>query len=176
MAIYTVGHSTRPIDDFLGLLRPRDIRVLADVRTVPGSRRHPQFGQPSLAAALSDEGIVYGHFPSLGGLRKSGPHSQNLGWKNPSFRAYADHMATPQFEAGVAELLELSERGPLAIMCAEAVPWKCHRSLLSDVLVARGVEVLHITSAGQASPHRLTSFAVVEGGRVRYPAPLTFDL
>ena len=170
MAIYTVGHSTRTIEDFLGLLRAHGIATLVDVRTVPGSRRHPQFGQNRLAPVLEDEGIAYVHLPSLGGLRKPAPESRNLGWRNPSFRAYADHMGTQEFEEGLSELLALAEGQPVSVMCAEAVPWKCHRSLLSDALVARGMPVLHIMSADQARPHRLTPFVCIEGKVVTYPA------
>lgn len=167
--IYTVGHSTRAIDDFMLLLRPRRIATLADVRMVPGSRRHPQFGQQRLASALSDEGIAYVHLPSLGGLRKPSAKSENLGWRNLSFRAYADHMETDEFESGLRELLARAESLPLVVMCAEAVPWKCHRSLLADALTVRGVEVLHIMSPEQAPQHRLTPFAQVDGARLRYP-------
>ena len=176
MAIYTVGHSTYPIDDFLALLRAHEVRSLVDVRTIPGSRRHPQFAQQQLASVLEDEGITYLHLPSLGGLRKPASDSTNLGWKNPGFRAYADHMATEEFEVGLQQLVRLADERPVAVMCAEALPWKCHRSLLSDALVARGIAVLHIMSTEQVKAHRLTAFARVEGMQVSYPGELKLDL
>lgn len=176
MIVYTVGHSVRSGDEFRSLLRAHAIDVLVDVRTIPGSRRHPQFGQDRLASALAEDEIDYVHLRALGGLRKPRPESTNLGWRNLSFRAYADHMTTEDFELGLEQLIALGSQHRVAIMCAEAVPWRCHRQLTADALVARGIEVQHITSARQATVHKLTPFAVVERGRVSYPRqPLLGD-
>lgn len=172
--IFTIGHSTRPITEFLALLQAHGVRTLVDVRTVPGSRHNPQYGAAALAVSLAAEGIGYRHITALGGLRKPRLDSTNLGWRNKSFRGYADHMATPEFAAGLTELLAQPE--PAAIMCAEAVPWRCHRSLIGDALVARGVEVLDILGATQTRPHRLSPIAVVEAGQVRYPASEQLEL
>jgi len=168
--IYSIGHSTRSEQEFIELLRLHGIATLADIRTIPGSRRNPQFNREQLSDVLQRAGIRYIHLPHLGGLRKSiGEASPNKAWRNASFRGYADYMLTDDFERGLAELLELAKRGPLAMMCAEAVPWRCHRSLVSDALLARGRTVMHITSSSEPSPHELTPFAVVENGRVTYP-------
>jgi uncharacterized protein (DUF488 family) len=171
--IWTIGHSTRTADELLQLLRANSIDGLADVRTIPRSRRHPHFGREALELHLKNEGIEYRHFADLGGLRKPRRESPNGAWKNESFRGYADYMLTPQFDSAVDELLQFGGQRNTAVMCAEAVWWQCHRMLLSDALVARGVEVQHImslrgTSAVQA--HRLTSFAQLRSaGRVWYP-------
>jgi uncharacterized protein (DUF488 family) len=171
--IWTIGHSTRSADEFVALLRANDIAGLADVRTIPKSRRHPHFAREALNARLSDEHIEYRHFAALGGLRKPRADSPNGAWRNDSFRGYADHMMTPQFAAAVDELLAFGERRNVAVMCAEAVWWQCHRMLLSDALTARGVDVQHIMSAKGASavqPHRLTPFAQIRADRqVWYP-------
>ena len=171
--IWTIGHSTRSADEFLELLRAHTIDGLADIRTIPRSRRHPHFGRDALDARLTQEGIAYRHFAELGGLRKPQPDSPNGAWRNEAFRGYADHMLTPQFAAAVDELLGFGERRNVAVMCAEAVWWQCHRMLLSDALVARDVEVQHIMSLrGRSSvqPHRLTPFAQIRAeGQVWYP-------
>jgi uncharacterized protein (DUF488 family) len=168
--IYSIGHSTRSEEDFVELLQAHRIVTLADIRTIPGSRRNPQFNRFALSDALGKVNIRYVHLARLGGLRKSvGESSPNKGWRNSSFRGYADYMLTEEFEKGIKELLDLAAQGPVAIMCAEAVPWRCHRSLVSDALLARGVRVLHITGRTKPSPHDMTSFAVVEHGRVTYP-------
>ena len=171
--IWTIGHSTRTADEFVGLLRANAIGGLADVRTIPQSRRHPHFGREPLDARLRAEGIEYRHFAALGGLRKPQAGSPNGAWRNEAFRGYADHMLTPAFSAAVDELLALGDRCHVAVMCAEAVWWQCHRMLLSDALVARDVDVQHIMSQKGASavqPHRLTPFAQVRGDRqVWYP-------
>ena len=170
--IYSIGHSTRSGTEFIDLLRAHQIAILADIRTIPGSRRNPQFNRAELSEALQRAGIDYAHLPRLGGLRKSiGPESPNQAWLNASFRGYADYMQTDEFEAGLGELLDLASRGPVAMMCAEAVPWRCHRSLVSDTLLARGIRVQHITGRGPASPHEMTSFASLRGGKVTYPLP-----
>ena len=167
--IFAIGHSTRPADAFVDLLRSVGVTVLADVRTIPRSRANPQFEQPALARALEQAGIAYVHLPQLGGLRHARRDSPNGGWRNASFRGYADYMQTPEFEEGLCQLRALAKAGPVAIMCAEAVPWRCHRSLISDALLARGVVVEHVVGKGKTRPHRLTPFARIDGRRVTYP-------
>jgi uncharacterized protein (DUF488 family) len=169
--VFTVGHSTRSLDELVGMLQERGVEVLADVRTAPGSRRLPHFSRPALAALLPPRGLEYVHLPELGGFRRPRPDSPNDGWRNRSFRGYADYMATPAWRAGLERLLALAAKRPLAAMCAEAVPWRCHRSLIADGLVVRGIEVTHVLGPGQTQSHRLTPFAVVEGDRITYPAP-----
>ena len=169
MRIYTIGHSTRPIEELVAILQKHSIGQLVDVRTAPGSRRNPQYGGPALARSLAEVGIAYEHIKELGGLRKPRPDSPNSGWRNLSFRGYADHMQTPGFEAGVQRLLALAAARPTACMCAEAVPWRCHRSLLGDALVARGIEVVDLLSETVAKPHSLNPMAVVKDGRISYP-------
>jgi uncharacterized protein (DUF488 family) len=169
MIVYTIGHSTRTLEDFVALLHAHGVSQLADVRTIPKSRRHPHFGGEALSVSLPAAGISYRHFPALGGLRKPVADSPNGGWRHAGFRGYADHMQAPVFTAGLEELMLWSKEGPTVVMCAEAVWWQCHRQLIADALVARGVEVRHITSAKAAAAHSLTSFARVEGSRVTYP-------
>ena len=165
----TVGHSTRPLETFLDVLRAHEIQIVADVRTVPKSRRHPQFGSEALADALAQAGLRYVHLPELGGLRRPRPDSPNGAWRNISFRGYADYLATEPFGRGLAELLALADRGRVAVTCAEAVPWRCHRSLIADALLVRGVTVEHIVGPGPRRPHRLTPFARVDGQTLTYP-------
>jgi uncharacterized protein (DUF488 family) len=168
--IYTIGHSTRALEELLAWLRAFDIALLVDIRTVPRSRRNPQWSRDALRAELPPRGLGYEHLPELGGLRKARADSGNTGWRNASFRGFADYMQTEGFEAGLAKLRALAADGRVvALMCAEAVPWRCHRSLVADALLARGAHVEHITGAGRANPHRMTPFAVVEGARVSYP-------
>jgi uncharacterized protein (DUF488 family) len=171
--VWSIGHSTRSADDFVALLHVHGIDRLADIRTIPRSRRHPHFGREALDARLLGENIQYRHFPALGGLRKPRLDSPNSGWQNPAFRGYADHMQTPEFSDAVEDLLAFGESGRVAVMCAEAVWWQCHRMLLSDALVARSVDVQHIMSqrgAASLQPHRLTPFAEIrEDRRVWYP-------
>jgi uncharacterized protein (DUF488 family) len=156
--IWTIGHSTRKIDIFVSLLEENSITLVADVRMFPGSKRYPQFSREALAKSLSKHGIGYQHFPELGGRRKPKPDSRNTAWRNLSFRGYADYMETEEFRKGVERLVDLgNEVGSTAIMCAEAVWWRCHRSLISDYLKARGVEVIHILGANKAEPHPFTS-------------------
>ena len=169
--IYTIGHSTRTLDELIEVLRAHGIKVLADVRKFPGSRRLPWFNAPNLAATLPQAGIDYRPFTGLGGRRKALQDSPNAGWRNDSFRGYADYMQTPQFAAALIELMEIAARSPTAIMCAEAVPWRCHRSLIADALLVRGWRVLDIYDAVKATPHKLTPFAQVEGTRLTYPSP-----
>jgi uncharacterized protein (DUF488 family) len=168
--IFTIGHSTHPIGDFIGLLQSHGVSQLIDIRTIPKSRRNPQFNSDALAASLRDAGIVYVHMKSLGGLRHPKPDSINLAWRNAGFRGYADYMQTPEFGAALDRAIELAKARPTALMCAEAVPWRCHRSLVSDALVVRGIRVLEIISAAQPKEHELTSFARVRGDRITYPA------
>jgi len=169
-AIFTVGHSTLPIDRFIDLLKTYGIELLADIRTVPRSRHNPQFNSDALPDALRRQGIEYAALPGLGGLRRPRKDSPNMGWRNESFRGYADYMQTPAFTAALAELVRLSRTRRVAIMCAEAVPWRCHRSLVADALDVRGIPVVEILSQTSHRPHKLTPFAQVEGTNVTYPA------
>ena len=167
--VWTVGHSTRTLEGFVELLRGHALTRVADVRTIPRSRRNPQFNRETLPAGLPAAGIGYVHLAGLGGLRRPRGDSVNTAWRNPSFRGYADHMQTPAFEAALEQLLELAAGERVAVMCAEAVRWRCHRSLIADALFARGVTVQHIETPSRAVPHTLTAFAHVEGTRVTYP-------
>lgn len=169
--LYTIGHSTRTIQDFVGLLTAYGIQELIDVRTIPGSRRHPQFSGEALAAALEQAGITYTHLKQLGGLRHPGKDSPNTGWHNLSFRGYADYMATDDFLQGLQALTAIAEQHTTAIMCAEAVPWRCHRSLIADALTVQGWHVLHILNKTTARPHKPTPFLIVQNGKLIYPAP-----
>ena len=169
MTIYTIGHSTRTLDAFLALLHAHQISQLADVRTVPKSRRHPHFAGEALAQTLPQAGIAYRHIAALGGLRKPRKDSRNTAWRHESFRGYADHMETPAFQRALDDVIAWSDAQPPVVMCAEAVWWQCHRQLIADALVARNVEVRHIMSAGAAPLHALTAFARVDDGRVSYP-------
>ena len=167
--IWTIGHSTRNIDIFISLLEENGIKLLADVRSLPGSKRYPQFNKEALAESLSARGIRYEHFPELGGRRKPKADSRNTAWRNASFRGYADYMETEQFYKGIERLLALAdEAGPVAIMCAEAVWWRCHRSLISDYLKSRGIEVMHILDANKTELHPFTSAAQLIDGRLSY--------
>lgn len=169
--VYTIGHSTHPIDEFVQMLNANGVRRLIDVRTVPGSRHNPQFGAAELAESLPAVGMGYQPMKSLGGLRHTpaGVESVNGAWRNKSFRNYADYMQTAEFSGAVDELVALAKEAPVTIMCAEAVPWRCHRSLIGDALLVRGLEVCDIMSATSTKPHTLTSFAKVDGQRVWYP-------
>jgi uncharacterized protein (DUF488 family) len=169
VTVLTIGHSTRQLDEFIELLQRNGVTLLADVRTVPRSRRNPQFNQESLPDPLSARGIDYLHLPELGGLRKTRRDSPNTGWENASFRGYADYMQTPEFEHAVERLIELASQAQIALMCAEAVPWRCHRSLIADALVVRGIPVEHILGPSSRRPHTLRSFARVDGTRITYP-------
>jgi uncharacterized protein (DUF488 family) len=168
--VLAIGHSNRPLAELVEWLSAAGVVTLADVRTIPRSRANPQFEGPALARSLAAAGIRYVHLPRLGGLRHARRGSdENAAWRNASFRGYADHMQTPEFEEGLCELRALAHEGPVAVMCAEAVPWRCHRSLLADALLARGVVVQHIVGKGRTRPHRLTPFARIDGRRVTYP-------
>jgi len=169
--LWTIGHSTRPIEEFLTLLETHGIRLLVDVRTVPRSRYNPQFNTDTLAQSLRNAGIRYRHVPGLGGLRKPKKDSLNTGWRNASFRGYADYMQTDEFTRAIEELMAAGKQEPTAIMCAEAVPWRCHRSLIADALVGRGWAVRHIMTSAQANLHHLAEFAVPKNGGLTYPDP-----
>ena len=167
--LFTIGHSTRTFDELVELLQANKVDLVADVRTAPGSRRLPHFAKAALAAELPLRGIAYVHLPELGGFRKAKGDSINTGWRNASFRGFADYMQTDAFETGLDHLMTIAEQHALAIMCAEAVPWRCHRSLIADALTARRVEVLEIIGRGRPRLHTMTPFARVKAGRVYYP-------
>jgi uncharacterized protein (DUF488 family) len=168
MLISTIGHSTRSIEEFIEILKAHSIEHVIDIRTVPRSRANPQFNRESLPASLQAAGIAYEHMPGLGGLRRARRDSINTAWRNASFRGYADYMQTPEFEASLDQLVAIAQERPSAIMCAEAVQWRCHRSLVADALLARGIRVEHIQSATRAQPHRMTPFAQVNGSKIVY--------
>jgi uncharacterized protein (DUF488 family) len=168
--VFTVGHSTLPLAEFIRILEAHDVALLADVRSVPRSRHNPQFNRDVLPGSLDQVGIGYVHMDGLGGFRKPAADSVNRGWKNSTFRGYADYMQTEDFELNVRKLVETATNETVSVMCSEAVPWRCHRSLIADALVIRGFPVIHIMSAGGDYSHRLTPFAVVDGGRITYPA------
>jgi uncharacterized protein (DUF488 family) len=167
--VLTIGHSTHPIEEFLETLAAHGVKQLIDVRTIPKSRRNPQFGQEDLAASLERAHIGYRHMPGLGGLRHARKDSINTGWKNSSFRGYADYMQKPEFEKSLRELIDAAEDRRTVIMCAEAVPWRCHRSLIADALSARGIVVEHIMSKTSRKQHTYTPFARIEDEKVTYP-------
>jgi uncharacterized protein (DUF488 family) len=169
--IWTIGHSTRPIEHFLGLLAGYRIETIADVRSFPGSRKYPQYGKEALAATLSEHGIGYRWFQILGGRRRVARDSPNVAWRNASFRAYADYMSTSEFAQGLTELIELASQSRIALMCAEAVWWRCHRSMISDALCVRGIKVVHIMDAKNVIVHPMTMPARVVRGRLTYALP-----
>jgi uncharacterized protein (DUF488 family) len=157
------------MDELVGLLRASHVSILVDIRTIPRSRHNPQFDRETLRSALPRRCLRYVHLPALGGLRRARRDSPNVGWRNASFRGYADYMLTDDFERGLAELNALTAEGTVSLMCAEAVPWRCHRSLVADALTVRSAHVEHITGPGHSHPHRLTPFVHVEGTRITYP-------
>lgn len=173
--LWTIGHSTRSNEEFLALLLAHDIRRVIDIRRYPGSRRYPHFHSDALARNLTEAGLCYEQMPTLGGRRTAQSDSLNRGWKNASFRGYADYMQTEEFQRAVAGLMAQGMKGSTAIMCAEALPWRCHRSLVADALVTQGWEVVHIMGPGQVKIHHLTAFAVIQAGRLVYPAPADQD-
>ncbi len=171
--IWTIGHSTRPIDDFIAALRANEIKLVADVRLLPGSKRYPQFNKAALNDSLGKAGIRYEHFPKLGGRRKPKPDSRNRAWRNEAFRGYADHMETSEFQNGIERLLSLAgEDCRVALMCAEAVWWHCHRALVSDYLKARGVNVIHIVDGKKTQTHPFTSAARIVNEELSYASLL----
>jgi uncharacterized protein (DUF488 family) len=167
--VCTIGHSNRPIEEFIDLLRQNDIDCVLDIRTVPKSRHNPQFGQDVLPASLAEAGIAYRHIPGLGGLRHPRKDSPNSGWRNASFRGYADYMQTAEFAENVEVVVDLARKTRCVLMCAESVPWRCHRSMVADALSVRGVLVEHIISKQKRRPHALTPFARVAGTQITYP-------
>ena len=169
--IWTIGHSTRSIDEFLGLLQVYRVEGIADVRRFPGSRKHPQFGQQALAATLQTHGIAYEWLEALGGRRRALPDSPNTAWRNAAFRGYADYMSSSAFEEGFAQMLEIARGARTALMCAEAVWWRCHRALIADALCVRGFEVVHILDARHGTVHPMTKPARVIDGRLTYASP-----
>jgi hypothetical protein len=168
--VLTVGHSTRTLEEFIRLLQSHGATRVVDVRTVPRSRHNPQFNKASLPGSLKSAGLGYVHLPGLGGLRHTKRDSLNPGWRNASFRGYADYMQTPEFEQSLEELIQLANHDRIALMCAEAVPWRCHRSLIADALLIRGIHVEDITSSTRRQVHTVTSFAKVQGSQITYPA------
>jgi uncharacterized protein (DUF488 family) len=171
LVVYTIGHSTHPLEGFIGILQRSGITRVIDVRTIPRSRHNPQYNRENIARALRDSGIEYVHCAGLGGFRHPGPvqESVNKGWKSEAFRAYADYMQTDWFWSALQRAIELAREESVALMCAEAVPWHCHRSLIADALMVSGVKVLHMLDEGTLIPHRMTPFARVAGGRISYP-------
>ncbi len=167
--VLTIGHSTRDLETFLRLLQAQAVTRIVDVRTIPKSRHNPQFNKETLPAALRTVGIAYQHMGELGGLRHPLPNSPNQAWRNVSFRGFADYMQTSEFGEGLQKLIEMAHNERIALMCAEAVPWRCHRSLIADALLARGVRVEHILSEARSQPHAITPWACVKRKRVTYP-------
>jgi uncharacterized protein (DUF488 family) len=167
--IYTIGHSTHPLEEFIALLKHYGITELVDIRTIPKSRHNPQFNGPELAHALRNHHIGYRHQKDLGGLRHTHADSINTAWENASFRGYADYMQTDDFNNGIETLIEIAREKTVAIMCSEAVPWRCHRSLVGDALLARGFQVEDIYSMTSCKPHTMTPWAVVHGTNITYP-------
>lgn len=166
--LWSIGHSAHAIDEFIGALQSFEIKVVADVRSFPGSRRYPQFNRENLEASLAEAGIEYRHFPELGGRRRAKPDSLNMAWRNETFRGYADYMDTDGFREGMARLISVASSRRTAIMCAEALWWRCHRSLISDYLKAKGVEVSHIMASGKSEAHSFTSAARIVDGELSY--------
>jgi len=167
--VLTIGHSARTLEEFIRLLQAHGVRRVVDVRTVPRSLHNPQFNKTSLPKSLNKAGVEYVHMPGLGGLRHAARDSINTGWRNASFRGYADYMQTPEFAKNLEELIQLANRDVIALMCAEAVPWRCHRSLIADALLVRGIRTEHIMSPTRRQVHTLTPFAKVERTTITYP-------
>ena len=167
--VFTIGHSTHIIDEFVDMLKAYDVKEVVDVRTIPKSGHNPQYNQKTLSERLSDDGIAYVHLSGLGGLRHTVKDSVNTGWSNPSFRGFADYMQTDEFERSLETLMEISKKWTTVIMCAEAVPWRCHRSLIADALLVRCMKVEDIISVRSSRPHDLTSWAKVHGKHITYP-------
>ena len=171
--VMTIGHSTHPLEEFIGLLQAHGATRVVDVRTVPRSRHNPQFNKASLPGSLKKAGLGYVHLPGLGGLRPAKRDSPNVGWRNASFRGYADYMQTPEFAQSLEELIRLANQDRIVLMCAEAVPWRCHRSLIADALLVRGIRTEDIMSATRRTVHTLTPFAKVCGTTITYPAEVS---
>lgn len=173
--VLTIGHSTRTIGDFIRLLQAHGVACVVDVRTIPRSRHNPQFNADSLPASLKAAGISYRHLPGLGGLRHTSAASVNTGWRNASFRGFADYMQTTKFERALEVLIKLAGRRQVALMCAEAVPWRCHRSLIADALLVREISTGHIMNLTRRQPHVLTPFAKIQGRQITYPTADSSD-
>lgn len=171
LPVYAIGHSTRPLEELAELLHAHGVKLLCDIRSIPKSRHNPQYNKNNLSKELPEYKIRYRHLKALGGLRRTSPDSVNTAWKNASFRGYADYMQTEDFEKALKSLIERSQKTPLAIMCAEGNPYRCHRLLVADALTAHKIPVLHISSRKSARPHQLTAFAKVRGKKVTYPGP-----
>ena len=174
--VMTIGHSTRTLEKFIGLLQTHGVTCVVDVRTVPRSRHNPQFNKTSLPRSLKKVGLGYVHMPGLGGLRHAKLDSLNVGWRNTSFRGYADYMQTPGFAQSLEELIQLANQGQIVLMCAEAVPWRCHRSLIADALLVRGIRTEDIMSATRRQVHALTAFAKIRGAVITYPSEASTTL
>ena len=170
LVVFTIGHSTRTIAEFIRLLKAHAVQRVIDVRTIPRSRHNPQFNRDQLSPALHRARMHYTHMPGLGGLRRARRDSSNTAWRNASFRGYADYVQTVEFDDNLSRCIALARRERVVLMCAEAVPWRCHRSLIADALIVRGIEAMEITSGIRARPHALTQWARVKGTRVTYPA------
>jgi uncharacterized protein (DUF488 family) len=170
-AVWTIGHSTRTLEAFLAVLAAHELQAIADVRRFPGSKRYPHFAREALEQSLADAGIEYLWLPELGGRRRPRPDSPNTAWRNEAFRGYADHIDTAEFGQGYSQLVALATRLRTAMMCSELLWWRCHRSLISDVLKARGHEVLHVADVGPAKPHPWTGPARIVEGRLDYSEP-----
>jgi uncharacterized protein (DUF488 family) len=173
--VVTIGHSTRTLETFIRLLQTYEAKQVVDVRTVPRSRHNPQFNRETLPDDLKDAGIGYLHMPGLGGLRRPWPDSTNMGWRNASFRGFADYMETPEFENQLGKLIGYAQRKRVALMCVEALPWRCHRSPIADALEVRGIRVAHILSSTDLQLHRIWPFALVDGTRLVYPPEKTLE-
>jgi hypothetical protein len=170
-AVVTIGHSTRSLEELVDLLRRYGVQRVVDVRTMPRSRTNPQFNREQLPESLRQAGMAYTHVSGLGGLRRRRADSVNTGWRNASFQGYADHMQTPEFRASLHEVIDRAREARVALMCAEAMPWRCHRSLIADAPAVRGIPVAHILSSARVQPHRLTPWAQVDGTTITYPSP-----
>lgn len=171
LTIFTIGHSTHPLEEFIEMLKAHGIKMVVDVRTIAKSRHNPQFNEVALEKSLAEVNIKYQRLEALGGLRHTTKDSINGAWKNASFRGYVDYMQTPEFKSGIERLVDIAQTQPTAIMCAEAVPWRCHRSLIGDVLLVRKIKVMDIMNHKTANPHKMTAFAKVKGQTIAYPQP-----
>lgn len=169
ITVYTIGHSTRSIEEFVRLLQSYEIQTVVDVRTIAASRHNPQFNEKELHGSLAQSGIGYVRMKGLGGLRHTTKASPNTAWRNAAFRGYADYMQTPEFAQNIEQLIKIAAEKRTAIMCAEAVPWRCHRSLIGDALLVRNIEVVDIMNENVSRPHALTPFAQIDGARITYP-------
>lgn len=169
--VFTIGHSTHPLEDFIKLIKDHKIKSVIDIRTIPRSRHNPQFNGDTLPYTLGKAGLGYQHMAGLGGLRHAHADSANSGWRNTSFRGFADYMQTPEFEENLEALISLTQKEAIVLMCAEAVPWRCHRSLIADALVMRGITVEHILSRTSCRTHVLTPWAQIQGNVITYPTP-----